>query len=120
MIRIIGTSVLVLLSAAIVIASWELKAWSNSIASNDVQSFIKVDETKLDKDLWEEYLGYQLDLDMITANIFEISLVSVPAGELPNLLGKFENLRYAQLHKLDIVASQADQIFNILAVVTLN
>ena len=80
MIRIIGTSVLVLLSVAIVVASWELKAWSNSIASNDVQSFIKVDETKLDKDLWEEYLGYQLDLDMITSNIFEISLVSVPAG----------------------------------------
>ena len=90
MIRIIGTSVLVLLSVAIVVASWEIKAWS------------------------------QLDLNIITSNIFEISVASVPAGELPNLLGKFENLRYAQLHKLDIVASQADQIFNILAVVTLN
>ena len=120
MIRVIGTSVLVLLSAAIVAASWQLKAWSDSIASNDVQSFIKADETKLDKDLWEEYLGHQLDLDIITSNIFEISVASVPAGELANLLGKFENLRYAQLHKLDIVASQADQIFNILAVVTLN
>ena len=120
MIRIIGTSVLVLLSAAIVIASWELKAWSNSIASNDVQSFITVDETKLDEVLWEEYLGHQLDLTMVTSNIFEIGLMSVAAGELPNLLAKFENLRYARLHKLDIIASQADQIFNILAVVTLN
>ena len=120
MMRIIATSVLVLLSAAIMIASYELKTWNNSLASSDIQSFIKVDETQLDQSLWKEYLGRELDLNVVTSNIFEINLMNVPAGEIRILLEKFQSLRYAQVHKLDIIASQADQMFNILAVVTLN
>jgi hypothetical protein len=36
------------------------------------------------------------------------------------LLDKLENLRYARLHKLDITANQPKQMFEILAVMTLN
>ena len=120
MMRIIATSVLVLLSAVIMIVSFELKTWNNSLAFNDIQSFIKVDETQLDQNLWKEYLGRELDLNVVTSNIFEINLMNVPAGEISIILEKFQSLRYAQVHKIDIIASQADQIIDILAVITLN
>ena len=120
MIRVIATSVLVLLSAVVMVTSFKLKTWNNSFASNDIQSFIKVGETQLDQSLWTEYLGRELDLNVVTSNIFEINLMNVPDGEIRILLEKFQSLRYAQVHKLDIIASQADQVFNILAVVTLN
>ena len=102
------------------IASFELKTWNNSLASNDIQSFIKVDETQLDQSLWKEYLGHELDLNVVTSNIFEINIMNVPDGEISILLEKFQSLQYAQVHKLDIIANQADQMFDMLAVITLN
>ena len=120
MMRFIATSVLVLLSGIIMIASFELKSWSNGVASNDVQNFIKVNETQLDESLWGKYLGRKLELNMVTSNIFEINLKNVPAGEISSLLEKFQSVRYAQVHKLDLIASQADQMFNISAIVTFN
>ena len=120
MIRVIATSVLVLLSAVVMVTSFKLKTWNNSFASNDIQSFIKVGETQLDQSLWGKYLGSELDLNVVTPNIFEIDLMNVPAGEISILLEKFQSLRYAQVHKIDIIASQADQIIDILAVITLN
>jgi hypothetical protein len=46
--------------------------------------------------------------------------MNVSAAELPSLLDKFEGLRYARLHKLNIIASQPDQMFTVSAVMTLN
>ena len=120
MTRIIATSVLLLLSTIVIMLSLELKSWSDGIASNDVQSFIKVEETRLNIGLWEKYLGHKLDLNLVTPNAFEINLKSVSDKEIFSLLDKLENLRYARLHKLDIIANQPKQMFEILAVMTLN
>ena len=120
MIRIIATSVLVLLSATVIIVSFELKSWNINMASNDAQSFIKAEATQLDKSSWEKYIGRKLNLNLVTSNIFQIDLMNVSAAELPSLLDKFAGLRYARLHKLNIIASQPDQMFTVSAVMTLN
>ena len=120
MIRIIVPPVLLLLSAIIIMLSLELKSWSDSIASNDAQNFIKVKNTQLDIDLWEKYLSHKLDLNMVTPSIFEVELTNVSDNELSILLDKFQNLRYARLYRLDIVANQMDQMFKISAVMTLD
>ena len=120
MIRFIATFVLIMLSVIIVTISLELRSWNSGIVLNDTQNFIKVETTQLDIRSWEKYLGHKLDFNLVTSNIFKIDLTSVTAGELPNLLDKFEKLRYIQLHKLDITAKKPDQIFEISAVLTLN
>ena len=120
MMRIIVPPVLLMLSAIIIMLSWELKSWSDSVAANDAQSFIKVKSTQLDIDLWEKYLSHELDLNKVTPSIFEIKLTNVSDNELSILLDKFQNLRYARLYKLDIVANQIDQVFKISAVLTLD
>ena len=120
MTRIIVPPVLLVLSAIIIMLSWELKSWSDIIASNDAQSFIKVKSTNLNIGLWEKYLSHKLDLNVVTPSIFEIKLTNVSDNELSILLDKFQNLRYARLYTLDIVANQMDQVFKISAVMTLD
>lgn len=118
--RIIAPFILVLISAIIIITSLELKTWSEGIASKDDQSFVKVKETRFDTSLWTEYLGHELDLNIVTSNIFEIGLERVSAGKLSSLLDKLENLRYVRLYKLGIIANQPDQVFKVSAVMTLD
>ena len=120
MIRKIAPPLFLLLSAIIIILSLELKSWSDSIAANDAQNFIKIKSTQLNIDLWEKYLSHKIDLNMVTPSIFEVELTNVSDDELSILLDKFQNLRYARLYKLDIVANQMDQMFKISTVMTLN
>ena len=120
MMRIIIPSALALLSTIIIILSLELNAWSSSVALKDDQGFIKVKDTMFNNNLWEEYLGHELELNLITSNVFKINLTVRPNEKISILLDKLEKLRYTRIHKLDIIANQRDQTFEISTIMTLN
>ena len=117
--RIIGTIVLLLLSILIVIGSLELKAWSDDLALNDAQGFMKYKKTQLDKSSWENFFGHKLEIDEVSTNIIDVSIERILPGNVSSIIKKFEQLKYIHLYNLELISERKEQVFKISAILTL-
>ena len=91
--RLISAFIITLISAVIVFTSFELKAWTNNIRTEDVQSFVRYSDTQLNLTSWEEYLEREIELIPISEKIIKIvetdcANITSPKSSMPNDLTK--------------------------------
>lgn len=116
--RFLGTLILILISVLIIFASFELKSWTIKLRSEDLQSFIKYNETQLNENLWRKYIKHKIQLNLISEKVLRINLSDVSPEDLGQKIKYLEQIKYAKLHNLELVLNQKSKLFNVIATIT--
>tara|TARA_B110000259_G_scaffold187189_1_gene240546 strand:+ start:1283 stop:1645 length:363 start_codon:yes stop_codon:yes gene_type:complete len=118
-IRIFSIFFMLMLSAGIVVAGFELKSWNRSPILFDEQALLLNSDTQLISPAWKEYLNHDVRIVAVTAKVFEVSLENINHTKISSLLDRFQKIKHAKLHKLHLIADKQKQTFDLLVVLTL-
>jgi hypothetical protein len=116
--RFLASLTMMTIAVVAVLGSLELKSIQAVSETKEKQSFTIHDQERLNPLSWTSYFSHKSEVDLITPKILQIHLKNIRPEAMPQILKKFQKLKYVRIHKLDVAADRSTQIFDISSVLT--
>jgi len=116
--RFLASLTMMTIAVVAVLGSLELKSIQAVSETKEKQSFTIHDQEKLNPLSWTTYFSHRSEVDLITPKILQIHLKNIRSDAMPQILKKFQKLKYVRIHKLDVAADRSVQTFDISSVLT--
>ena len=119
MIKLISLWFLFLSSTGILLSGIYLKDHYKKLIIIDGQEFLLKSDDRMSVSKWKNYLARDIEIKEISTEVMQIISKNVPSRDLQGLLEKLQKVKYARLHKINLLADMDQKTFKITAVLSL-
>ena len=119
MIKLISLWFLFLSSTGILLSGIYFKDYYRELIIIDEQEFLLNSDDRLSASRWKNYFARDVEIKEISADVMQILSKNVPSQDVQGFLEKLQKVKYAKLHKINLLADMEQKTFKITAVLAL-
>lgn len=119
MIKLISLWFLFLSSTGILLSGIYFKDYYRELIIIDEQEFLLNSDDRISASRWKNYFARDVAIKEISADVMQILSKNVPSQDVQGFLEKLQKVKYAKLHKINLLADMEQKTFKITAVLAL-
>ena len=119
MIKLISLWFLFLSSTGILLSGIYFKDYYRELIIIDEQEFLLNSDDRISASRWKNYFARDVEIKEISADVMQILSKNVPSQDVQGFLEKLQKVKYAKLHKINLLADMEQKTFKITAVLAL-
>ena len=119
MIKLISLWFLFLSSTGILLSGIYFKDYYRELIIIDEQEFLLNSDDRISAFRWKNYFARDVEIKEISADVMQILSKNVPSQDVQGFLEKLQKVKYAKLHKINLLADMEQKTFKITAVLAL-
>ena len=119
MIKLISLWFLFLSSTGILLSGIYFKDYYRELIIIDEQEFLLNSDDRISASRWKNYFARDVEIKEISADVMQILSKNVPSQDVQGFLEKLQKVKYAKLHKINLLADMEQKTFKITAVIAL-